>query len=152
MMKESFRTVKKDWRRHFTPELKIKLEEQHKRDRRVQRRVRVSTVYLLQLLFQAVQSVVSLLIPQVLQKSAQLLSLVADYANKNQLVASVLRDALDEQYMSDELSEPKSTTETLAAWRVRMAIKSGHNTSPKAIKLQRYLEVEECEWRLPEVT
>ncbi|KAF7334153.1 hypothetical protein MVEN_02321400 [Mycena venus] len=71
MVKESFRTVKKDWRRHFTPELKIKLEEQHKRDRRIQRRVR---------------------------KSAQLLSLVADYANENQLVASVLRDALDEQY------------------------------------------------------
>ncbi|KAJ6545261.1 hypothetical protein B0H19DRAFT_1307661 [Mycena capillaripes] len=150
MVKESFRTVKKDWRRHFTPQLKAKLQEQQKRDRRMQRRVRKSIVYLLQLPFHAVRSAPYLLIPLVLQKSAQLLLLVDDYANDNQLIASVLRDALDEQYMSDELSEPESTNEPLAAWRVRMAAKCGHNTSPDAIKLQHYLEVEECEWRSPE--
>lgn len=76
----------------------------------------------------------------------------ADYAKDNQLVASVLFDTLDEQYMSDELSEPESQTETHEAWRVRMAVKCGNNTSPEAIKLQHYLEVEECEWCSPEVT
>jgi hypothetical protein len=59
---------------------------------------------------------------------------------------------LDEQYMSDELSEPESTTETLVAWHVLMTVRSGHNTSPEAIKLRCYLEVEECEWCSPEVT
>lgn len=46
-VKASFRAVKKDWRRHFTPELKIKLEEQQKHDRRNLRRIHVSTFHLL---------------------------------------------------------------------------------------------------------
>ncbi|KAF7368194.1 hypothetical protein MVEN_00139000 [Mycena venus] len=125
MIKTAFRSCKKQWRTQTDAELARRHEENQRTNRRRERRVG-----------KAVRRAKA--------------PVIQAFAKKHGVDAKHVKEAVHEQWMSDEASGPEGDTSETAkeVWKTRMAFAAGlGNASDDALAKTSFLQVLECAWR-----
>lgn len=82
------------------------------------------------------------------QKSEQILKVVDAYAAEFHIDPEVLKEVINAEYLSDEVSGPEDeSVETKEAWKVRMAAISGMSLEPNGLENLYFLEILKPGWR-----
>lgn len=141
--KNSFRSMKKQWKRGQDEAVAKRAQANESTTRMYRRRCTVSPPYQ----FLDVHAFVSI------QKYAHVKSQIEAYAERYSIPVSVVEELLHEQLLSDEASGPEDDDEeSPAAWKVRMGMHHGlQDVSSSTLKKYAFLEVLETPWRSAEV-